>query len=414
MNLLARIKTGLIIVSSALCLFGCNDDDEGLLFNVETDTRVIFEELDLATTNIFIDSLRSDNEPNLLTGSVTSDLGNVTATGLIRYAYRSGDIITPGMEFDSLMMFILLDDLRTEVTDTRDRFLIGRANKELFEEAVYLSDYDAEVDSIPIDTVNILVNRTNSFSKDSLDGFGRYLFSRLQEADSVTEDFQDVMAIYPSDETQSMLSISLDPDSTYLVLYAHQDSVLYETQFGFTNVYYTNLKRERVNSINDLDTSQVFNDFSILSPLFGAYTLVDLTPLKDFIAGNEQSIVNKAEFVISVAGTDQAVDEIKYYFYKPESGFRGEGLLSDPFNTAILTNQGYLPISNNPLISRLENDGYVGDATIFIESYMNRFFLDGTYLTDRLVLTGNRFLILDESRILDDQVKLRLYYTQIN
>ena len=50
MNLLARIKVGLIL-TSGLLFFSC-DDDEGLSFNTQESISLDYEELEFETSNL--------------------------------------------------------------------------------------------------------------------------------------------------------------------------------------------------------------------------------------------------------------------------------------------------------------------------------------------------------------------------
>ena len=78
MNLLDRIKSGLIVLL-ILIFFACETDDTGLSVNIDNITDVSYAEFELKTTNLFVDSLRTDNDSSILVGSYNDVLfGEIT------------------------------------------------------------------------------------------------------------------------------------------------------------------------------------------------------------------------------------------------------------------------------------------------------------------------------------------------
>ncbi len=409
-----------------LILFGCEPSGEGgLEINIGSNTRVDFFEFDLNTTNLIIDSLRTDwrtdqsqYSTRVISGSYENPLlGSVNSTAYMNYRFVGGDILADTMTFDSLVMFFRVDQILKNTNENFDKILLYNLTEEVFLDAVYLSDFDVTTETSPIDTLFVVIANEEALVKNFLDYFGNDLFQKLTAEDSLTLGYSAGLALVPFEQTESLIGI--DPsDSTFFSVYAHDDSLnSYSATFAF-NTYFTGIDRIRDNSplsgSIDLDTIDVSDDFAVVNPLFGVTTLVDLKPVIDFLAQSDNILVNRAEFSVQAANSADPLGSIRYYFYNENYGIRGEGLSTNPYTTAVLTNNSY--ISNNPVILRGDYDslGYVSDFTLFTEFLYDNINESEDLLAEKIVITGDRFLNLEESLIDLNSVKLKIYYTTLN
>ncbi len=419
MNLLDRIKTGLLLLAG-LFLFGCEDDD-GLAFNIDEDSQLEFVEFTLETSNIAIDSFRTDFSNLVLTGDyIHEELGTVTAESYLQFQYDSGTILSDTLIFDYLEFSVEVNQILKNTSGNTYGFDIHLLNRPLYSQVVYLSDFYAEKNPEPIDEVEFSIFGDDDVDFDRANTFGRYLFEELISEDSLTEDYLGQISLTPKGELGALLGIAAREDSTYISIWTtgSQDTTeSYETRFQFVN-YYSGVTRDRQNDGNPISNLEEFSlgDHSIINPLFGVNTLADLAPLKEFASSNPNILVNKAEIITDYeSDPDLSHKAIRYYFFKENFGISGEGRYIDPFNTLVLTNNSYLTGSYELLASPQASSGtYQSDITMFTEVFNRQFATQSEFLAEKLVLTGNVAVTLEESIIPVNSVKLRVYYTTAN
>ena len=419
MNLLDRIKSRLQLLA-VLVLFGCAASDEGLEIALDSNTRVDFTELNLNATNLIIDSLRTDNENRLPAGAYTDDLlGSIEASAHIQYRFLSGSEIVDTLNFDSLVFFARVEQF-INPGENFDELLVYNITEEIFGEVVYLADFELALSPEPVDTLLLITTEEGKVVKNFLDSFGQYLFDTLSQEDVTVSGFTAGIALAPSATSTGISTINL-ADSTFFTLYSSDSGGnIYETRFALTQNYFSNVQRDRSSSAlsgaQDLDTLDISDEFALINPLFGVSTLIDLAPLASFTQSNPDIIINRAEIHTGINTTSsEPLEAIRYYFFQEKSGIRGDGLIQDPFNTAILTNEAYLSTRRGLLLGVPDssNTVYNSDITLFIEEFVRSTVEDNDPIAEKLVLTGNSFMNLEETRVDLSNLRLRIYFTFI-
>ena len=420
MNLLDRINSGLVLVIG-LSFFGCETDNQGLEFDLENNTSLAFEEFKLNTTNLVIDSLRTDSENRVVIGNYNHpQLGDVSSIGYLQYRFSGGTVLNDTLSFDSLVLDLNIQERISLSGQISDEFLLYNVLDQLYDEAVYLADFEVEIETSPLDTLSTQVLEEESLNHTRQFGFGRRLYSELVVTDSTTIDFISALAIGPSMNSTSLISIDVAAsDSTkFSIFTSDSEGNSYETRFNFTGVYYSKLSRDRISleqPINDLDTFDLNTGYTFVNPIFGIHTLVDVSPLLDFVSTKEDILINRAEFSYETFGTDSDVNTVRYFLYKPSNGIRGDGVFTDPINSIVLTNESYAPpFTGSVLISTLDSTSYDADVTLFTEFFYNKFNTDNEFLAERLVISGSRSLDLSETRLISNEISFKIYYTTIN
>ena len=81
-----------------------------------------------------------------------------------------------------------------------------------------------------------------------------------------------------------------------------------------------------------------------------------------------------------------------------------------------MANESYLNLQQTRVHVSQQNDNldYEGDVTMFTEIYHFNYHRDSTILTDKLVMTGTNWINLNETRIQQDKVTLKIHYTTLN
>ncbi len=421
MNLLDRIKSGLWI-SIILVLFGCESSDEGLEIVIDNRTIVAFEEFDLSTTNLILDSLRTDDGATnrVVTGKYVDDLlGEVTAKAFLKYRLTSGVAITDSSRIDSMVFSFKVDQVLKNNTNLLENFLIYELEERIFDDVIYLSSFESALSRQPIDTFVMRVQDDGMLSKNFLNTyFGRYIESMLRGADTIVLGMTGELGIIPLDDSGNLVSLDLESDSSQFIIYSSDSAGIYVSQFRFSE-HYSSLERNFSGSFTggttNLDTPSISEDFTVVNPIFGINTLVDLSPVIEFASANENIIINRAEMVAPLSSTSVApLEELKYFFFDENYGIRGEGEFRDPFLTMILPNRFYINASgSDSFFTGPDSTSYNTDVTLFSELFITQL-NQGEILAEKFVMTGNKILDLNESRISTEGIKFRLYYTTIN
>ena len=429
MNLLGRIKPLLIPAVIAMAFFSC---EQGNGLEVEDDafnnTSVEFQEFSLHTTNIFIDSLRTDSENAIVTGRFSHPVfGSIEATGYAELNIAGGSIPADTLYYDSLLLKLQLENFRTQDGGNVELYVKSLKkgkyfpNNVLFDDVIYLYTHDLVQDSLVVDTLRFNVTSANQVVSYKANSLGKYIFDRLNLLSTTSEKlkFSDILAIYSAENNLSALTVDLLSDSSRMVMYMHDDSAtVYETRLDFKSNHITHITRNTagtvIENLQTTDTFSVSSDFTYVSPLFGVYSLVGLHPFIDFVQNSGKIIINKAELVSETDVLDVPISSLRYYIHDEQYGIHGEGVYKDAKNYVVLSNESYFNNNTTQLFTnKLDSTVYAGDVTFFTQYAVNQYIENKKITAHNLVVTPNKFVSLQESRLLAPGVKLRIYYTTL-
>ena len=400
--------------------FSCESEDNVFDFELENKTQVQFKEINLPARSIFIDSLRTDNETTIIVGNYNdSAFGDIEAKAYCQLSYSDGRVPADTLTFDSLQLRLNLANFLTNDTDSTGYFYIYNFREDLLGSVVYLKDM-THTNGVLVDSVEIKAGEYDQNIRVRADHLGARVFNLMagQSSNIIFEGYTLNLAIIPKEGNQSAMTFNLRSDSSLLVFYSHYDTLNYTTELSFNGRLFSNISNDygsgELNGVTERTPFDLPENRLAVNSIFGLYNYLDLADLQEFASAeeNENIIINRALITTDYSTSDkELVDGLRYYFYKNGIGFKGEGVLTDPYFTVVLTNQSYYTASQEVLVSSLDKaDGnYASDITFFIESYYNHYLFEGEYLTDALVATPNSFVTLQESNLGD--TKLKLYYT---
>ncbi len=413
MNLLDRIKSSLVILSG-LIFFGCTEDS-GLTFDTQESLALEYLEFELDHSNVIIDSLRTDFTFTTLAGEYKhEELGQVRAESYLQFQYDSGVVISDTLLYDGVTFQLKIGEFLKNTSEDEVSFLVQPLDQEIFGSVVYLSDFGAEKVDNPVDNISIRVREENRLSFTRPDAIGNYFYEQLIEEDSLTLNYLGRFSLSPAGDIGAVISIEPLSDSSSVTIntVGAESGISYATRFTF-NQYYSGIERNRDIQGSSPENLEEFDlpNGSVINHLFGVYTVVDLSPYKDFVEGIGDIVVNRAELVTPVSETDKPHAGIRYYFYNDQTGIYGEGRYIEPTTTVILTNESYVTNTLQFLTAGIEDLSYVADVTLFSDIYARTFTSTDEFITDRLVLLGNDIVTLDETKV-SDVLTLRVYYTQ--
>lgn len=426
MNLLGKFQAGLLIV--VILLFSsCNDDIGALELEIDNSTDVEVVSFTLPSSTIYLDSLRTDNSPNIFIGTYADDeLGSITATPYITFRYETSGGITSESEaqYDSAL-------LQMEIVDLTGRSVTGTMSlrgltEPMYNSAVYTADKSLAFEEEAEEQIDFGLFTGDTLFQERVDVIGRRLFNSIK--DSVAfPGLIERYALVPEQGFSNLASFNISTATSRLVIFSSiPDSTIYQTVFSLGQKHFTSLQKDfsgtSFEGIQNLDTVNFDSPYNKVAPLFGFYTASDITKLRDFVESQENILVNKAEISVEPDLQNIALlERLQFFFYKPGIGIRGEGLLGS-FNgsinewleTAILDNQTYF--SGNPenitAWAELEDGRYDVDITIFTDIYYNEATTEDNILSEGLVITPVNFLDYRLTSLINDPTFL-IYYTTI-
>jgi hypothetical protein len=412
-----------IVLLSFILLVACESEDNSFDFNLDKGTSVERLEIALPSRSIFIDSLRTDNENNLIVGNYDHpELGDLSASSYSSLTFIEGRLPNDTLTFDSLKINLYVDSYKSSDDSGELQILVSQYEGEIQSSIVYLKGESLSL-TRSYDTLMHTLSGDN-IQKISINApiLGQRLFREMNSDNpEVSSGYTTKIALSPVVGNQTAISFDKRVDSTEFVLYTSYDTLVFETKLVFGTNSFSNVDIDRsasqLNSIADRSLFDSPSGQQAISPLFGVFTYLDLEEVIAFITSSDRILINNA--VISTATPTRrsfVSEELRYYFYDETYGFRGEGILTRPLGTIIISNDWYTTRTPEIQLGSFNSDSseYNADVTFFVESLYNIYQQDSTLITEGLVLTPNRFLSLRESSLSPNANKLVIYYTKIN
>jgi len=473
MNLLGRFQTymkklrpGFIFMIPVF--LGCEtSDDLGVEYDLGSQANVEFVEFVLPSTNIVVDSLRTDSENKLLVGNYSDDLvGSISAQSYFSIGVRSSNIpsrtrptsnpadqISSEFKFDSIRLFLESESVLPKFfTGSRTQAFDIHVLEDTLSSLVYLSS-KREVLGEKIGSFEFSFDSIGTFKENILlsNSFGNGLFEILnQDIPIIGIAGWPTLAIVSSQNSEIINEISLLNDTTTgLFLYVtdtlgieeinlqtndttYRDTT-YTVEFGlFSNTIlpgYISLERDKANSpfsnLTDNDTLNLNGGNTIVDPLAGVTTKFSIHPFANFIKQLEREertiIINNATLSFSLnREPSRNTLENLYSFFYINNDFNGSGRVSNPFNSVIMSNDGFLDRQNIPAVTSFSDDELNVNVTLFLQQIYNEF-INGEEPLDERTLSVEEFVSLSQinttlqrSIISSDGIKLNIFYTDIN
>lgn len=440
-------KSGLALLLIPF-FFACDDPSElGLEVDSEnTNVKVSFIDLILPVSTIYIDSLRTEDQNNILFGSFEDSIsGKVSATGYTMYNQdlnSTNDLPDIADIFHSLSLVLSVSDFKSDDIAVNQSISIHLAKDTLFKEGIYLSNRFTEYDPEPIGELTFDFNpATDTVLTIPLDSlFGEFLFDRLKRTnfDSASLDslllslyYFDPLVIVPGENNSSLFSLDLREDTTGIyVNFDDESGVLSTYRFDMlvgrgTEAHYTHLSRDIGNSklstlMEDYDAIDNISR-SYLNPLSGVYPKIDLAPLTTFVSENTDIIINRSDLTLPYSNIDlgyiEPVDFIYFFFIQDNDKINATGTLSgNAIDKSLLTEGSYLSSSEQTFITfnkDEDNLSYSGSTTFFTQIFVDNVLNDTDFLTQEMVVMAPRTMGLGQTSFINSEIKLRIYYTSL-
>lgn len=428
MNLLDRIRPLQLMILAAGIFFSCESETNTFDFDLENNTAVELVELVLPTRSIFIDSLRTDNESTIVAGRYAdARFGDIEAEGYTQIKYDDGRIISDTLKYDSLIINLTIENFVSNDPNAEVALDLFGIREDLEASVVYLKNKKG-VTGFRLDTMRFNLQYSVDSLKQNIrvraDRLGDYIYSQLidDDIDVETDGYTGDVGFVSKADNQTALTINLDSDSSELLLYTSFDTIVYETRLVFQDLHYSYVSNDfsgsQLEGITDREIFDLGTNEQFISPIFGIFNFVDFAPLQSFIESYGKVLINRAEIKTPyLTSIKEEVRNTRYYFHDSTYGIRGEGIFTNGYETAILSNEAYINESVQILIgSKVEGELYYSqDLTFFIENYYNYYLTQGDFLTDGIVITPNRWVTLQESELFSpSSTTIKIYVTSIN
>ncbi|MEP1094528.1 MAG: DUF4270 family protein [Cyclobacteriaceae bacterium] len=441
MNLLARFKKikrffkpGLIVLIPVF--LGCDAaEDLGTQFDLNTNIDVKLAELDLPSSNLYIDSLRTDGEDRLIAGTYNDPLtGRVTAEGYFQFKFQRGFFPGDSLMYDSIQLILATGEILPLTGSSPIDIDVFEIEDTLINSIVYLATKQ-ETKSRQVGNLTGTVSSEDELVSIKLDDtYGQEIFDFLNDfPDSVATHFFKGLALSSGVTNQSLVSFNTAADTSRLRVFMTGDTT-YFAEFDIQPSFHTNITRDRsasvFSSIQEKQTFDLAGDGrTVLDPLAGITTTFDVDALETFFADNPNILINTTiiDFEGEGFATRDTLQGFNLFFRRPDGGIFGPAIVQNSFANIVMADQGYLTGSSTPAAVQYnsDTDKYLVRPTLFFQSMYNNYLNSGnlvyieplrgdTIQLSEIVLINPTEMTLGQTVFSNNGIKLRIFYTDVN
>ena len=199
----------------------------------------------------------------------------------------------------------------------------------LFSQAVYLATKKLMVDKAIQNVAKTVLKSDSILTFLGMD-LGYYLYGQLQDLEESDQyGFRSEFAFLPAAENEALLSFNLASEDTKILVYSRgpKDS-LFVTQLRFNGIHFTQLERDKSNTdlagVSNLDSLQLADDYSIINPLQGLFTMLDFSEVMLFLNQLDNFILNSVELEVGLtAASIDPILEVNFYTFNAQGGIDG-------------------------------------------------------------------------------------------
>jgi hypothetical protein len=431
-------KRNSVIIGLILVLISsCDQDEKTINVNLKGVTNTSYAEFTIPTSEIFIDSLRTDDSDYILVGDYEDPiLGLLSAEAYFEIQYDSGAIIADTLSLDSVVFKLKIQDQLMENNSAFFNMDLLLLRDSLFSEAVYLAAKKLMVDKA-IQNVAKTVLKSDSVLTFSGMDLGYYLYGKLKGLEQSDQyGFRSEFAFLPAAENEALMSFNLASEDTKILIYSKDpNDSLFVTQLRFNGIHFTQLERDKSNTdlagVSNLDSLQLADEYSIINPLQGLFTMLDFSEVMLFLNQLDNFILNSVELEVGLtAASIDPILDVNFYTFNAHGGIDGNVFASlnlvtqgnldyvSTFNQAandfILSEESFIAGAGalSPLVSKISELNYNPVITLALEDQYIRKAFYGEDPFEKLVMISDDRLTLNQSLVKKGSVMVKIYYTQ--
>ena len=436
MSLLDK-RNSIIIGLLLLIISSCEQDDKTINVSLNGATNTSYAEFTIPTSEIFIDSLRTDDSDFILVGDYEDPLlGVLSAEAYFEIQYDSGAVIADTLSLDSVVLKLKIQDqlMNENVASFNMDLLVLRDS--LFSQAVYLASKKLVVDKAVQNVAKTVLKSDSLLTFSGMD-LGYYLYGQLKSLEKSDQYlYRSEFAFLPTAENEALLSFDLASEDTKILIYSKDPSdSLFVTQFRFNSIHFTQLERDKSNTdlagVSNLDSFQLADEYSITNPLQGLFTVLDFSEVMFFLNQLDNFILNSVELEVGLtAASVDPISGVNFYIFNTHGGIDGSVFASlnlvtqgnldyvSTFNQAandfILSEESFISGAGalSPLVSKISELTYNSIITLALEDqYIRKTFFEEDQI-EKLIMISDDRLTLNQSFVKKGSVTVKIYYTK--
>ena len=442
-----------LIILLSFFYISCDETSEigidELLSDQKNKIKVHYVEIPLNTSNIYLDSVRTD-EGDVYFGKYSNSIfGDVNAIAYTQFSFQKGDEVQPipgeiaenyylpneSSKLDSAVLYLKFSKVYGAPTFNEQEITISQIQDTLFSSALYTSSRYVEINSAigQIGFTRFKTNNTDTFLTVPIsDFYGKFLLNRIIDDVQTVEliDQTRGIAFVPGENNSQLVSFDLDHEDSKLVVFFNNpeegnayspadDSLQYIFRFNspLTKKYsYYDIDRSSsdLSSIDGINTNEKFN---IQNKIYwqsatGIYPVINLDNFHSFLDTASNIVLNKVEIITGpIDNVNSFIPPSKslYYILK-NNRLNPVGIISNPEENVVMKDNAYYSDESDPaehIFDSIVSFSYRGESTVFFQELaLNNISADELISFPELPNSFDN-LVIDK-----DKIYLKVYYTK--
>lgn len=412
-NYIMKFLSRIVFILS-FCLIGCDESNEvginELLISQKEKIKVHYAEIPLESSNVFFDSVRTDDK-ELYFGFLKDQIfGDIEAIAYAQFDYQDGSdalplpgesnenyyLPNPSSQLDSVVLYLKYSNSYGGSEFDEQEMTISQIQDTLFSSALYTSNRYTEI-SPPRGIIGFtrfkVDNEIDTFLTVQIkESYGQYLLNNIINRTSAVEliDLTRGLALLPSGVNNKIVGFDLEHEDSKLVLYFNNpeegdanspadDSLKYVFRFNspLTKHYsYYNINRSasELSIIDIIGKNQKFNLNNNIywQSASGIHPLINLENFYNFLDTAKNIVLNKAEIVIGPIDRDlNSLPPKKALFYiSKDNKIDPVGIISNPEENVVMKDNAYYTEDTDASehnYDSLISFSYKGESTVFFQ-----------------------------------------------
>ena len=447
-----KFLTRLLIYTSFI-FYSCNETSEvgidELLISQKDKIKVHYAEIPLEVSNVYFDSVRTDDGDLYFGRNNDPVFGDIEAIGYSQFIYQEGlDVLIPGessenyylpnpsSQLDSAVLYLKFSKAYGGSEFDEQEVTISQIEDTLFSSALYTSNRYTEI-SPPKGILGFtrfnIVNSVDTFLTIPIkENYGKFILNRIIDGTSEVELLDQLrgLAIIPGEQNNRIIGFDLGHEDSKFVLYFNnpesgnanspaEDSLQFVFRMNSPltkNYSYYNIDRSS-SELADVDNLNKNEKFNFLDKIYwqsatGIYPILNLENYQNFLDTAENIILNKVEIVIGPIDniTNTTPPSKAIYYIARNNKLDPVGIISNPEENVIMNDNAYYSNESGPsehIYDSIITFSYKGESTVFFQE------LAMDNLDAKTLVAFPEFPNTFDKMVIDrNKVYLKVFYTK--
>ena len=447
MNLLGKFPQIHIKVFVLIFLASCQsiDNIDLQLEIAEFDTTVKYKKISIPCSTVYLDSLRTDGNENMIVGNNNDDVsGSINVIPFANVSYNSGytadtdtlDIIDSSLHLD-VQNIISNKDADSVYFELE----IAKCTENVLSTVIYTHVDSFEVFEKPLDTLRFWVQSDGGMVKVPITSqLASALWGNLISDNTTSAENIYCIKLKPL-KNDGLLSIDCINNNTYFELVHDDGSDITDLEYTYMKIvdFFHHVNRDRSESLIEplVNTGDFLSEtsFSYISNLAGTLVKFDLSELISFVETlPDNTIIDHSEFTIGMSPDhtnpiSSNMDNLIMYFFQTDIVINGPLAYNNRRSQIMGAENQYRGGLTQLRVFDFNspNGQFKEDITFFVQTYLDVYYEDIDYPTSALVAVPSEQLTpeeaekaiptnqmsLDRAKIINEEVYIEIYYTTL-